>query len=38
MSKINAQWHLAHVMPKNPTDRQRAQWHYHLLTMCNAYV
>lgn len=28
MGKINAEWHRAHVMPKNPTDRQRAEWHY----------
>ncbi len=27
MSKFNAQWHLAHVMPKHSTDQQRAQWH-----------
>jgi hypothetical protein len=28
MAKINAEWHLAHLMPKNPTDAERAQWHY----------
>lgn len=28
MSKINGVWHKAHLMPKNPTDRQRAEWHY----------
>lgn len=28
MGKINAQWHRAIVMPKSPTDMQRAQWHY----------
>ena len=28
MSKINAEWHKAHRMPKDPTDRQRAEWHY----------
>ena len=28
MGKINAEWHRANPMPKNPTDLQRAQWHY----------
>ncbi len=28
MSKINAEWHGAHVMPTNPTEAQRAEWHY----------
>lgn len=28
MGTINAEWHRAHVMPKNPTDQQRANWHY----------
>lgn len=27
MSKINKRWHLNHVMPKNPTLRQRIAWH-----------
>lgn len=27
MGKMNAEWHRVHVMPKNPTDRQRAEWH-----------
>jgi hypothetical protein len=26
-SKINAAWHEAHRMPKNPTPRQRLKWH-----------
>ncbi|MGE5298226.1 MAG: hypothetical protein ACM3KM_03620 [Acidobacteriaceae bacterium] len=26
-SKINAKWHLAHKMPKNPTLDQRIKWH-----------
>jgi len=26
-SKINAEWHLAHRMPKNPTLDERMQWH-----------
>ena len=25
--KINAEWHVAHRMPKNPTPRQRLEWH-----------
>ena len=27
MRKINATWHRAHVMPKNPTLDQRIEWH-----------
>jgi len=27
MSKINAKWHLANKMPKNPTIDQRINWH-----------
>jgi hypothetical protein len=27
MSKINAKWHLANKMPKNPTLDQRVKWH-----------
>jgi hypothetical protein len=27
MSKINAAWHRAHPMPKNPTLDQRIEWH-----------
>jgi hypothetical protein len=27
MSKINAAWHAAHPMPKNPTLDQRIEWH-----------
>lgn len=26
-SKINKEWHLAHPMPKNPTQEQRLKWH-----------
>ncbi|MGE0159277.1 MAG: hypothetical protein AB7T31_07670 [Gemmatimonadales bacterium] len=26
-SKINAEWHRAHRMPKNPTPKQRLEWH-----------
>jgi hypothetical protein len=25
--KINAEWHAAHPMPKNPTMDQRIEWH-----------
>jgi hypothetical protein len=25
--EINAKWHKAHVMPKNPTLDQRLDWH-----------
>lgn len=28
MGKINAAWHEEHKMPANPTEQQRAQWHY----------
>jgi hypothetical protein len=34
MGKINAQWHRAHVMPKNPTESQRAEWHYEHARHC----
>jgi len=34
MGKINAEWHRAHVMPKAPTDRQRAEWHYEHALHC----
>lgn len=27
MGKINAEWHKANPMPKNPTDDQRVAWH-----------
>lgn len=26
-SKLNAEWHRAHKMPKNPTLEERVQWH-----------
>lgn len=28
MGKINVDWHERHPMPANPTERQRAEWHY----------
>ena len=34
MGKINAEWHRAHVMPKNPTEKQRADWHYEHALNC----
>jgi hypothetical protein len=27
MGQINADWHRAHKMPKNPTEEQRLAWH-----------
>ena len=27
MGKINAKWHLANKMPRNPTKEQRLKWH-----------
>lgn len=26
-TRINRKWHLAHPMPKNPTEEERLQWH-----------
>jgi hypothetical protein len=34
MGKINAAWHLAHSMPKNPTPQQQAEWHYEHALHC----
>jgi hypothetical protein len=25
--KLNKEWHLHHIMPKNPTFEQRLEWH-----------
>lgn len=33
-SKLNAAWHKAHRMPKNPTLEQRVVWHTEHLTHC----
>ncbi len=33
--KINAEWHKAHRMPKNPTEQQRAEWHIAHSEACN---
>jgi hypothetical protein len=27
LSKLNAEWHRAHRMPRNPTLEQRLAWH-----------
>jgi hypothetical protein len=27
MMKLNARWHRAHRMPRNPTEAQRLAWH-----------
>lgn len=35
MGKINADWHRAHRMPKNPTEQQRAEWHYEHAKHCD---
>lgn len=34
MGKINAEWHGKHPMPKNPTEAQRAAWHYEHALHC----
>ena len=34
MGKINADWHRAHLMPKNPTEQQRAEWHFEHAEHC----
>ena len=34
MGKTNRDWHEAHRMPKNPTEAQRAQWHYEHALNC----
>lgn len=34
MGKINAEWHRAHIMPRNATDAQRAAWHYDHAQQC----
>ncbi|MFA5025307.1 MAG: hypothetical protein WC503_02280 [Candidatus Shapirobacteria bacterium] len=33
--KINAGWHLANKMPKNPTLNQRVEWHLEHSKNCN---
>jgi hypothetical protein len=34
MGNINGDWHVGHVMPKKPTDAQRAHWHYEHALHC----
>jgi hypothetical protein len=34
MSKINAEWHNANRMPRNPTEDQRLAWHLEHLRHC----
>jgi hypothetical protein len=34
MEKINKEWHLAHLMPKNPTLDQRVEWHIAHARVC----
>jgi hypothetical protein len=35
MGTINAAWHRAHPMPKNPTLEQRVQWHLAHAAACS---
>lgn len=37
MTKINADWHAANRMPKNPTRDQRMQWHFEHNKNCQCY-
>jgi hypothetical protein len=32
--KINAEWHLQNVMPKNPTPEERIAWHLEHAVHC----
>jgi hypothetical protein len=34
MGTINAEWHRAHRMPKNATEKQRAEWHHEHALHC----
>jgi hypothetical protein len=33
--KLNKEWHLAHLMPKNPTIEQRLEWHIEHARHCS---
>lgn len=33
--KLNAEWHRAHRMPKNPTQDQRINWHIAHAAACS---
>ena len=35
--KINAEWHEANRMPKNPSHEQRMQWHFEHNKVCQCY-
>jgi hypothetical protein len=35
MGKINAEWHKANRMPKNPTREQRLDWHLRHSEACS---
>lgn len=35
--KINAEWHEANRMPKNPTHEQRMRWHFEHNKHCQCY-
>lgn len=37
MGIINKEWHLANKMPKNPTHKQRMQWHIEHSKHCQCY-
>ena len=37
MGKINKEWHLANKMPKNPTFKQRMEWHIEHEKNCQCY-
>jgi hypothetical protein len=34
LSKLNKEWHLAHLMPKNATMEQRIVWHSEHVKHC----
>lgn len=34
VSKLNREWHLKHVMPKNPSEDERLQWHLEHMKHC----
>lgn len=34
ISKLNAKWHLAHPMPKNPTLEERISWYIEHVKNC----
>lgn len=37
MGKINAAWHKAHKMPKNPTHEERMDWHREHAKHCQCW-